>query len=437
MRIWLINVGEEIPTDSGTPRLLRTGILAEHLAKRGHTVTWWNATVNHQRKHQRANRSEVRDLDQGYKLILLYGRLYMRNISVSRIVSQIENAREFTRIAPQQPAPDVILCGYPTIELAHAAVTYANQHNIPIAVDFRDLWPDVVAEQTTGLKRIFSYPLLAYWRWCLRRIVHGASAVVGVTDKFVDWALASVNRPRKPLDQAFHLAINPQLPDTKLLSEAEIFWDEQGITTDSPFMIGCFVGTLSRRLDIETLVHAVLQLSEEEKSKLRLVICGKGDFDQRLRSLARGQACIVFPGWRTAAEIHVLLRRCQFGTIPYLSTSDFVRHYPNKVGEYLGAGLPIMTGLTGQVRTLLRDHDIGYFYRENDPKSAADCLRSMLQNQDGMAAKRTSALQTYEKYFESNRIYASFCDYLENLPTNANVGDAQPSPTPPTGRDRK
>jgi len=415
MRIWLINIGEEIPSDPGTPRLLRTGILAGLLAQRGNEVVWWNATFNHQRKEQRATVSEFRDTPEGYRLALLAGRAYGRNISLTRVLSQIENAREFKRLAPGLPRPDAIVCGYPTIELAEAAVGYANARGVPIAVDFRDLWPDVIAEQIPGPLRLAAQPMLAHWRRTLARIVRGATGVIGVTDGFVDWALAAGRRARGPRDRAFHLAINPELPSPAAIREAEVYWDALGIGTDPAVTVACFIGTLSRRLDIGTLLAGALRLSPDEKRRFKLVICGKGDLDHELRAAASGEPSVVFPGWRNAAEIHALLRRCDVGTLPYQSTLDFVRHYPNKVGEYLGAGLPIMTPLKGQVRTLIDGRGVGYLYDERDPESAAACLRRVIAGAADRAQMRARALTAHSELFDSARIYREFGDYVEAL----------------------
>ena len=43
MRIWLITVGEPLPTD-GAERLLRAGILADMLSAKGHDVVFWTST---------------------------------------------------------------------------------------------------------------------------------------------------------------------------------------------------------------------------------------------------------------------------------------------------------------------------------------------------------------------------------------------------------
>ena len=43
MIVWLVTVGEPLPTDPGSPRLLRAGILAGLLAEKGHVVHWWSS----------------------------------------------------------------------------------------------------------------------------------------------------------------------------------------------------------------------------------------------------------------------------------------------------------------------------------------------------------------------------------------------------------
>ncbi|GAI08595.1 unnamed protein product, partial [marine sediment metagenome] len=52
MRIWLITIGEPLPSDNNNDRLYRTGILAKLLIQRGHEVVWWTSTFDHVRKIQ-------------------------------------------------------------------------------------------------------------------------------------------------------------------------------------------------------------------------------------------------------------------------------------------------------------------------------------------------------------------------------------------------
>lgn len=113
MRVWILNVGEEIPSDPGTPRLLRAAIPARELALRGHEVTWWNSSVNHQQKIQRVDGTTSLRTAERLETVLLWGRLYRSNRSLSRIVSNFETAFAFLWEARKRQPPDVIVAGLP------------------------------------------------------------------------------------------------------------------------------------------------------------------------------------------------------------------------------------------------------------------------------------------------------------------------------------
>ena len=86
MRIWLLTVGEPLPTDGDNERLLRTGMLADYLTSRGHQVVWWTSSFNHSLKQQRVPKDTYLDLKRGYRLWQLYAPGYPKNISFRRVI---------------------------------------------------------------------------------------------------------------------------------------------------------------------------------------------------------------------------------------------------------------------------------------------------------------------------------------------------------------
>lgn len=415
MRVWLINIGEEIPTDPGRPRLLRTGILAERMVARGHDVVWWNASVNHQRRVQRATQTRVQPTAEGYTLVLLYGRNYKRNVSLARVVSHSENAREFRRLSERLERPDVILCGYPSIELARAAIDYADRHKVPIAIDFRDMWPDIIEDELTWAFRVAASPVLKYWHRCHRNIVARATSVVGITEGFVAWALAKGNRKKSALDRSFHLSVNPTRPTISQISEAEQFWDAAGVVRDDRRRICAFAGTFSKRTDLIGVVRGIAALSDVEQRQIVVVLCGRGELESDIREAAHGLPGLKIAGWRSAAELFVLLRRSDVGLLPYLPSRDFLESYPNKAGEYFSAGLPIVSGLGGQLGSLLSKHDIGFRYQTGDISSTAAAFRNVITSGNRLAEMRARALDVYHELFDPVKIYSEFCAHLESL----------------------
>jgi glycosyltransferase involved in cell wall biosynthesis len=415
MRIWLVQVGEELPFDPGPPRLLRTALLAERLVARGHDVTFFNAAFNHQRKNLRTASTQIRDIGPGYRAVLLAGRSYLRNVSFSRIASQRENARAFEAIAPTLPRPDLIMSGFPTIELAHAAVMFASRHRIPSVVDCRDQWPDVFLEAFPKPLRGFASPLLAGWRRQRAETFRSATALTGITDPFVDWAASIAGRSRTELDHAFHLAAATASFPAAALAEAHRMWDARIGPVSPERQVLCFAGTLAKRLDLETVLQAVRDLAPSERRGLQIVICGKGDRQEAVEALAQADPAIYFAGWCSGPELEALMQRADIGLLPYPNTPDFQLSFPNKVGEYLIHGLPIMTGLNGITGELLDGTSLRLRYTPGDPASARKALQILLDDPSWSYARRTQAQMLGLELFDAETIFERFADYLERI----------------------
>ena len=86
MKVWLIHLGELLPID-GKVRLFRYGILAEMLAERGHSVTRWAPTFIHATKNQRFTHGQTVDVNEKYRIELLYAQGYRRHVSLARSLS--------------------------------------------------------------------------------------------------------------------------------------------------------------------------------------------------------------------------------------------------------------------------------------------------------------------------------------------------------------
>ncbi|WP_424992284.1 glycosyltransferase [Oceaniradius stylonematis] len=415
LKIWLVQTGEEMPDDPGPPRLLRTALLARQLTERGHEIVFWNATFNHQQKVQRFDKSTVQQSRDGYTIQYLAGRPYSRNISGERILSQMTNAREFARIAPGLPRPDVILCGLPTLELCAAVADFAVPRGVPFALDCRDLWPDIFEDHLTGVKALAGWPAMAWWRRLKRSALSRATAVTGVTSAFVEWGVSAAGRPAGPLDRAFHLAVPGAQPSSEAMQQADSGWDELIGPRDDDMVVACYPGTFSRRLDIPAFIEGLSRVDEPTRKQFRMVICGKGDLEDHIRSRTARMEHAHFAGWRGAADLKALMNRSTFGVLPYARTPDFRRHFVNKVGEYLAAGLPIMTGLDGLTGDLLERTGLGIPYEVGNPESVARAIETAVADKEQLRSLKDDARDVYMDMFDPDVIYGQFCDYLEEL----------------------
>jgi glycosyltransferase involved in cell wall biosynthesis len=373
MRAWLVTIGEPLPTDPGDERLLRAGILAQALVDAGHDVVWWTSAFNHYHKTMRSERATRIELSTTYRIELLHGGGYRRNISLQRIRDHRRLAAAFAAAAAECAVPDIIVCSFPPIELSLQCVEYGTAHGVPVVLDVRDLWPDIFVD-------ILPLPLRPMGRLALggmsrmaNRALAGATAIWANAPSLLDWGLKRAGRERSQRDAVFPYGYAVQPPGPAELRAATEAWSAAGIR-EGEDMIVCFAGAIGRQFDFDTVIDAARLLGDS--SGIRFVICGTGEQLARLQRRAANLPSIVFAGWRRSAEIWTLLRMSSVGLAPYVERADFLGTIPNKVPEYLSANVPIALSLgSGYLHDRVTHGEFGFSYAGNAPRLAGELLK--------------------------------------------------------------
>lgn len=419
MRVWLATVGEPLPTDEGTSRLLRAGIIANQLARRGHQVLWWTSSFDHFRKRQRVKCDTSILLKNGVELRILYGRGYQRNVSLSRFLDHTQVARSFLSQAPDVPLPDIILCSYPTIELALACTRFGREYGIPVILDIRDLWPDIFLDLTpkwaSPIIRLLLEPM---WRQA-REACSNASAICATSPRFVEWGVEHAGRSLSEFDRDFPLGYVDVEPLPAQLAEAKSYWNDLGVKDDSGVFTACFFGTMGRQFDLETVIDAARLLELQGAPQIRFVLCGAGDRLDNLRRRAAGLESVLLPGWVDAPKIWMLMRMSQVGLAPYLNNAGFSDNFPNKTIEYMSAGLPVVSSLHGYYKKFLQEQRIGVSYAYREPDELADLLVKLVSDPGGINAMSGRAKAIFSECFEADTVYGHMIDYLVEMATDS------------------
>lgn len=412
MRVWLITVGEPLPVDQTGDRPYRTGLLARFLTAGGHDVTWWSSTLDHIRKRQRAAQSVGLDVEPGLKLILLHGKPYRRNVSIARVRNHVDIAREFERLAPAEPRPDIILCSLPTLELADAATEFGQARAIPVVLDVRDLWPDIFVDLLPFVPAVLMRQLLRPMFGIARRACARATAITGVSPGFVRWGIRNTGRHATPLDRAFAMGYSSTPPDAAARATAGERWSRLGL--GDGLLNVCYFGTMARQFELDTVILAARRL-EEERCAIRFILCGDGESRGKYEKLAAGLRSVVFPGWINQAEIWTLMRQCRLALAPYIDSPNYAENLPNKPIEYLSAGLPIVSSMRGYLERLLAENRIGVTYRNGDAQALARSLSQLSRDPVALDAMSKNARELYEREFRAETVYPNLVHYLEEI----------------------
>ncbi len=413
MRIWLLKIGEPVPTDATNVRLLRMGLLAEQLTQRGHEVVWWTSTFDHRRKCQRFGNTTKIQLSDYYQLLTLRSPGYQKNISLQRMLDHEIVARKFQQASINAARPDVVLAALPTLELGRVAAEYAHANDVPLVVDVRDMWPDVFERALPRFGRIAAAPLLRYFDRMAKGVCQSATAITGHTEEFVDWGLQKAGRARNGWDRHFPFAYHQNPVCEQLKAEARAHWEQLQVLGAGDNKIVSFVGTLSHQFAIEPVIEAARKLGNTKN--VTFVIAGDGEKRAQWMDATKHCSNVVWPGWIDTPKIQVLLEHSTLALAPYHNTPDFAMSIPNKVVEYLASGTPVLTSLEdSSMNQLLMQSGCGQSYA-GDAQQLAELVVHLTTDDSTRRAMSDRATQVFQQQFAAEKVYGEMIHLLEQI----------------------
>lgn len=413
-RIWIVEVGEPLPIDPGTPKRMRAALLSEQCARRGHEVTWWTSSWDHYRKARRpVGRHRIEGPGWHYDIEVLPALGYQRHVSLRRLRDHRYTARSLKTLGVEQPRPDVICAGLPTLDLAVASSDLSEHFGTPLVTDVQDLWPDIFYREAPNVLR----PLVRLALWPLERQANkacvNAAALIGVCPDFLAWGLRRAHRPEGLLDTVFSLATDPIALSEADNNIAEQHWRAFDVSPSD--VVVTFVGSFTKQFSFDAVCDVIERWGTSRPS-VKFVLCGEGPLRQDMIDRLSSRANVVFPGWTNAREASWLMRMSKVGLAPYRPSADFEANYSNKVIEYLGMGLPIVTSLErGPTAELLVDRSTGCSYHHDSAGSLDVALAPFIDDSAAQESASRNALATFDADFTADNVYGRYADLLTTI----------------------
>ena len=403
LRIWLLQTGEPMPLEPGC-RLMRTGLVADALTRRGHEVWWISSAFEHQRKRMLFDDDARLTLPNGVILQVLRGSGYRKNVSLARWRDHLQVAAKFRRLAPSLHRPDVVVAALPCHNLAYEAARFCQKNAIPCALDIRDPWPDIFFNFLPGPMRVLAQVPL--WRDTVRsrQACHDATALVATSDSFLRWGLGKARRSKRLLDQVFYHGY----PAADQAETVAPDWLDrlQGKR------LAVFVGTFGDSYELPLLLDAARDCLNRGQDDVTFVLAGEGAHFTAMARQAAALPNVVLPGWIGADEIRALLQRAWVGLAPCRSETGTL---PNKIFEYLAYGLPVLSSLTGDVEQLLEKGSCGFSYAPGDRSRLGELLTILHREPEQRKSMAAAARAFFERHGRSDVIYSRYADFVEAL----------------------
>jgi glycosyltransferase involved in cell wall biosynthesis len=298
--------------------------------------------------------------------VRLYGRLTGAPNAYDRFVAEKALEHRF----------DVVhVHDYPVLP---AGALVARERGVPLVYDSHEFYP---------VQSAFTPAQQRYHLARERRFVRGCAQVITV-NPYLAKMIGDAHAIPEPLVILNACPVPPAQDDALTLRAGERRRErraEFGLPTDA--FVFLYQGWISPERNLDVMIRAIARVP----SPAVLAIVGYGDYRRDLEALADGLGVrerVLFLGRVESDELARMTPVADVGLIPYAAVDEMHRYCsPNKLFEFVMAGLPVIANDLPYLRDVVAGHDFGWL--------------GDLEDVDGLAATMTAAMtdpQRLERY---------------------------------------
>ncbi len=327
-----------------------------HVELFGRLTSWDAQIVAASRSLQGGQRLETDEL------LLTVPTVPFSGNGATRVINWISYAVAAAGRGLLGPKPTVVWGSSPHLLAAAAAAVVARIRGAKLVVEVRDLWPQILVEWGTLTERDVTFRLLKRLElWLYRR----ADRIVVLAEGSVD-ALAADGVDR---DKVVFLPNGAEPTDFVVGQDRDSLRSELGFDRFTVL----YAGAMGPANGLDFVLDAAAELGRVSDpstgSNIEIVLLGDGPDRERLASRAadEGLTAVRFVDPVSKDEIPRFLKAADLG-LHCLADVELFRHgvSPNKVYDYMAAGLPVLTNTPGVVGDMVTGAGAGDVVEPND-----------------------------------------------------------------------
>jgi glycosyltransferase involved in cell wall biosynthesis len=177
------------------------------------------------------------------------------------------------------------------------------------------------------------------------------------------------------------------------------FINDETVPYKDRFNVMVYVGGLSYLRGIREMVQAMTRLPRDQQCKLLLA----GHFDSsavedEVKRL-RGWEDVEFVGWKSRADIARILGESKMGLVVFHPVPNHTEAQPNKLFEYMSAGIPVIASDFPLWREIVEGNRCGLLVNPLDSEAIADAMAWLLRHpEEAEQMGRNGRRVVYERY---------------------------------------
>ena len=180
-----------------------------------------------------------------------------------------------------------------------------------------------------------------------------------------------------------------------------------------------YVGGIAPHRGIEVLIEAVRIVAARPHSSFQLAIVGARDRQVeplRARCKAKGVDDIVrvipWVPHRVAME---WMKQSDVGIIPHADTAHIRTTIPNKLFQYMAAGVPCVVSDVGPLGRIVRETGCGCTFRPGSAEALAETVAFALSHRDELRAMGTRGRLAAQRWYRWEIEGQAYADYLTSF----------------------
>lgn len=256
---------------------------------------------------------------------------------------------------------------------------------IPLVYDSHEIFCEVPELQNNLLKK-------KIWEWLESGIVPKLKYCLTVNQSIANYF---TNKYKVPFGFVRNIPNYTKLETVKTRAQLKLPNDKKIIILQG--------AGINVQRGAEELVEAFRFLSDEYV----LLIIGSGDVIQQLKENANAfnlSNKIKFIDKIPATELRHYTINADLGvTIDKDTNMNYHFSLPNKVFDYLHAGIPILASRLPEIENIVKNYQVGTFIENHEPRHIAECIRTFLSREDYLQFKKNTLKAANENTWETEK----------------------------------